>query len=57
MAMFVYDDNKVFLKPENASPMLLSNMLQCKAVGMVLVDQVCKLCYYVQVSDNLSPHV
>ena len=40
MAMFVFEDNKVVLKPENASPMILSNLLQCKPVGMVLLDQV-----------------
>jgi hypothetical protein len=40
MATFVFEDNKVVLKPENASPMVLSNLLQCKTVGMVLLDQV-----------------
>uniref|UniRef100_A0A914DMP3 Uncharacterized protein n=1 Tax=Acrobeloides nanus TaxID=290746 RepID=A0A914DMP3_9BILA len=39
MAMFVFEDNKVVLKPENASPMILGNLLQCKPVGMVLLDQ------------------
>lgn len=38
--MFVFDDNKVVLNPENASPNILSNILQCKAVEMVLIDQV-----------------
>uniref|UniRef100_A0A914DY29 Uncharacterized protein n=1 Tax=Acrobeloides nanus TaxID=290746 RepID=A0A914DY29_9BILA len=37
--MFVFDDNKVVLNPENASPNILSNILQCKAVEMVLIDQ------------------